>query len=1015
MYSAAMQAPTGTVTLVFTDIQDSTPLWERHGPRFEDCLKLHNEIMRAQIATCGGYEVKTEGDAFMVAFARATDAARFAFAAQLALHGAPWPPEVGEVFVRMGLHTGEPICTPDAKGHMDYFGPAVNRAARVAGAGHGGQILLSEAAHSAAAEALSDAFVRDLGEHRLKGLERPERIFQAMPRALDQRKFVPLQTLSSLPTNLPLQTTSFVGRDKEIRDLVTMLRPRDAKAQPGMQSARTKLYSSGRFQQTKTVLEPAWMVTLTGPGGTGKTRLALRVGNELLERFEGGVWFIDLTTARTIMDVCQAVGTALGVPIAGKEAPEKAVASILQYRKPLLLILDNFEQVVKHGTSTIGLWHQAAPNVRFITTSRAILGIAGEREYEVQPLPTPAKKGTRRNTAHISSFDGITLFVQRATEADSRFALSDENAEAVAEICAELDGIPLAIELAASRVKVLKPAQMVKKLGQKFELLKSSRRDLTPRQQTMLGAIEWGYELLSDWEKQAFLQTCVFAGGFFLDAAEAVIDLNSFEGAPLALDAVQGLREKSLLTASEGKYESRYAIYGAIRDYGRAKWKEMFSPPQQRELCLRHAQFYANYVRHWAGKQRGPDSLEGLDRVEYELENTFAAQDWALAVGDGELAANLVIPASQLMRIRGMFALATERYGKLLGAVPAGGEVEAGVLNVNSRALQDSGEWVRAAKLVEQAWNMVKERPPSSIKAVIARQYAESMRMRGLLEESLPAFERAHEEFRAIGDEHGQMSTLADRGVVLRMLNRFEECQPPLDKAEAIARKVKDERALAAIVSNRGNLCMQLGNLDMAEQLYLECEEISRRYHDLLHLTASVGNRGNVYAMRREWDKARVCYDESLRIDYEIGNKLGIGIQAGNAAQMENELGHFNEALEYCEQSTNAYRDLNDQASVGQGLAIKGLVLLGARRWLEAASTLREAIRTQRRPGYPGSRQELRDLTHLVYAEFKCGDAGAKARARELLPRLENPPQKRDFTDDDMDPQIARIKELLAT
>lgn len=1009
-----MNAPTGTVTLVFTDIQDSTPLWERHGPRFEDCLKLHNEIMRAQLAACGGFEVKTEGDAFMIAFARATDAARFALSAQLALHEAPWPVEVGEVLVRMGLHTGEPICTPDAKGHMDYFGPAVNRAARVAGAGHGGQILLSEAANSAAADALDEALVSELGEHRLKGIERPERIFQALPRALDQRKFVPLQTLSSLPTNLPPQTTSFVGRDKEIRDLVTMLRPPDAKPQAGMQSARTKLYSSGRFHQTKTVLEPAWLVTLTGPGGTGKTRLALRVGNELLDSFEGGVWFIDLTTARTIMDVCQAVAGALGVPIASKDSPEKAVANILQYRKPLLLILDNFEQVVKHGNATIGLWHQAAPNVRFITTSRSILGIAGEREYEVAPLPTPPKGRTRRITGNIQTYDGVTLFVQRATEADSRFTLNAENTEAVNEICAELDGIPLAIELAASRVKVLKPAQMVKKLGQKFELLKSSRRDLTPRQQTMLGAIEWGYELLSDWEKLAFLQACVFSGGFFLDAAEAVIDLSSFEGAPMALDAVQALREKSLLTASEGKYETRYAMYGAIRDFGRAKWKETFSPEKSRALHLRHARFYATYMREWAMRQRGPDSLEGLDRVELELENAFAAQDWALGIGEGELAANVLTPASQLMRIRGMFALATERYGKLLGAVPAGGEVEASVLNANSRALQDSGEWERAAKLVEQAWNLVKDKPASHNKAVIARQYAESMRMRGLLVESLPAFERAHAEFAAIGDEHGQMSTLADRGVVLRMLNRFQECQLPLDKAEAIARRIKDERALAAIISNRGNLCIQLGELDLAEKFYLECEEISRRYNDLLHLTACVGNRGNVYAIRHEFEKAKTCYDESLQVDYEIGNKLGIGIQASNAAQMENELGHYEKALEYCEQSTNAYRELNDQGSVGQGLALRGLILLGARRWAEAVTALREAIQAPRRPGFVGSRQELRDLAHLVYAEFKCGDASAKARAKELLPRLQNPPPKHDFTDEDLDSQIVRLQEVLA-
>lgn len=1014
MYIAAMQAPTGTVTLVFTDIQDSTPLWERHGPRFEDCLKLHNEIMRAQLAAHGGYEVKTEGDAFMIAFARATDAARFALAAQLALHAAPWPPEVGEVLVRMGLHTGEPICTPDVKGHMDYFGPAVNRAARVAGAGHGGQILLSEAANSAAAEALGDAFVRDLGEHRLKGLERPERIFQALPRELAQRNFPALQTLSSLPTNLPPQTTSFIGRDKEIRDLVSMLRPPDARPQPGMQSARTKLYSSGRFQQTKTVLEPAWLVTLTGPGGTGKTRLALRAGNELLESFEGGVWFVDLTTARTIMDVCQAVAGALGVPIAGKDSPEKTVANILQYRKPLLLILDNFEQVVQHGNATIGLWHQSAPNVRFITTSRAILGIAGEREFEVTPLPTPPKGRARRNTEHVAKFDGISLFVQRATEADSRFALSDDNAEAVAEICAELDGLPLAIELAASRVKVLKPAQMVKKLGQKFELLKSSRRDLTPRQQTMLGAIEWGYELLSDWEKHAFLQACVFAGGFFLDAAEAVIDLSSFEGAPLALDAVQGLREKSLLTASEGKYETRYAMYGAIRDYGRAKWKEVFTPAQQHELCLRHATFYRRYVRDWAWKQRGPQSLEALDRVEVELENIFAAQDWAGANGEGELAASVVTPASQVLRVRGKIALANERYTRLLAVVPKGGEVEAGALNAAARAAQDSGEWERAGQLVEQAWAILMERPPSLIKAVVARQRAESVRVRGRAEESLPLFAAAQREFAAVGDEHGQMSTLADQGVALRMLHRLDECEPFFAQAEVIARRLGDERALAAIVSNRGNVALQRGDPSSAIKLYEECEAIARRYNDLLHLTAALGNHGNCYALMRQWPEARERYEEALRIDYEIGNTLGIGIQCGNVAQMEDALGFHDKAIVYVDESIAAYEKLGDEPSIGHALGSKGAFLLNAGRWREALETLRRAVATQHRMGYPGSRHELRDRANLLYAEFKCGDASARERAAALLPLLENPPPKRDFTDEDLDMHIAQMKEMLA-
>ena len=1011
-----MQAPTGTVTLVFTDIQDSTPLWERHGPRFEDCLAIHNRVMREQIAATGGYEVKTEGDAFMVAFARATDAARFALASQIALHQAPWLPEVGEVLVRMGLHTGEPISTLDsATGRMDYFGPAVNRAARVASAGHGGQILLSEAAHSAAAEALSDAFVRDLGEHRLKGLERPEHLFQALPRSLDQRKFVALQTLSSLPTNLPPQATSFVGREKELRELSSMLRPPEARVTSGVQSARTKLYGSGRFAATKTLLQPAWLVTLTGAGGTGKTRLALRVGNELLESFEGGVWFVDLVAARSSSDISHAVAAALGVPVAGKEAPEKLVANVLQYRKPLLLILDNFEQVARYAQSTIGLWRQAAPHVRFLATSRALLSIAGEREYELQPLPTPPKNRTRRNTAHISSFDGITLFAQRATEADSRFELNDDNAEAVAEICAELEGLPLAIELAASRVKVLKPAQMVRKLGQKFELLKSSRRDLTPRQQTMLGAIEWGYDLLTDWEKHALLQLSVFKGGFFLEAAEAVIDLSSFEGAPLVLDAVQGLREKSLLTASDSKFETRYGMYRAIRDFCQTKWKEVLSPDQQRALCRRHAEFYAGYNRDWNVKQRGPESLEALDRVELELENAFAAQDWAMASAEPRLAAEVLLPASQTMRVRGMFVVANERFEKLLVAIPPGGELQARALTSCARAALDVGEWERSQQLVAQAWEIVKDAQPSLVKATVARQRAENTRVKGMLPEALELFARATQEFQAVNDAHGVMSTLVDRGVVIRMLGRIEESSTFFAQCEELARKIGDERALAAVLCNQGNVCIQLGQLERCEQLYIEAIAIFRRYDDQLGLSSAVGNLGNTYAVWQRWQQALKCHEETLQRDQELGNKHSIAIHSDNISQVLAQLGNNEAALSYARASEVAYRELGDVPSAIQTLSAQAQYLLNLKRWQEAKEKLMQMFQSPHRMRYAGSRQELRDRANLAVAEFETGGVDqAKASARELLPLLENPPPKSDFTDESMDSQISAVRRILA-
>ncbi|MCA1997688.1 MAG: adenylate/guanylate cyclase domain-containing protein, partial [Armatimonadetes bacterium] len=661
----AVAAPTGQVTLVFTDLQGSTELWEKLQSRMAEALAAHNSVMRGLIGKHGGYEVKTEGDAFMVAFASPTPAVRFAIELQERMAGA-MPEDIrrdtggAELLVRMGIHTGEPICEVDpTNGRMDYFGPMVNRSARIASAGHGGQILISHAVREAAAEQLESVLVKDLGEHRLKSLSRPERLFQILPYSLASRTYPPLKTLDHVATNLPYQQTTFVGRRAEIEEITA--------------GARADKWT---------------LLTLTGPGGTGKTRLSLRVGNELLDHYEGGVWFADLSDCTTEEGVCAAVAAAFGVPIAGPEPPRQVIAAVLEYRKPLLLILDNFEQVVESCAGLVGMWMKRARTARFLVTSRTLLGIAGEREMRLEPMRTPPRLRRARDPAagegldagtvgigagaedqdeasreaaaqdallgaqhavRLSGFDVVRLFVERAREAQPGFTLTDENAPDVADICIELEGQPLAIELAAARVKILKPAQIVQKLAKKFELLRSSRRDLPKRQQTLEGAIDWSWDLLKPHERAALCQVCVFRGGFFLEQAEEVLDLSAFPEAPMSMDVVQALREQSLLSSVETAAGMRLKMFQSIRAYAEKKLSMQATPTEVRELELRHARCYAALAEHWDARRGGRDAAEAFDHLELESENIFAAQERALALGETLLAARCVLAVAVTM------------------------------------------------------------------------------------------------------------------------------------------------------------------------------------------------------------------------------------------------------------------------------------------------------------------------------------------------------------------------------
>src|ERR671934_739971 len=499
--------PSGTVTLLFSDIEGSTRLLQRAGEAYSELLAEHRRLLREAFAHNGGFEMDSEGDAFFVAFGSANDAAAAAVAGQRALADHDWR-DGNEGRVRMGLHTSEARAVGGR-----YVGLVVHAAARIMAAGHGGQVLVSESTCAL----LDDRFeVRDLGAHRLKDLPGTQQLYQLQIDGLPAN-FPPLKTLDHRPTNLPLEPNAFIGRTRELKEAWALLTREDAR-----------------------------LLTLTGTGGAGKTRLALRLASGAVEEFPNGSFFVSLAPVRDWELVVPSIAQTLGL----REQPgETVLETLTDYvrNRRMLLLLDNFEQVLPAAAALSGLLG-SAPGLNLLVTSRTPLRVAGERTYSVPPL---------------EESESVNLFVERAQAADADFAVTDDNARDVAEICTRLDGLPLAIELAAPRVRTLPPAALLRRLDDRLKLLTGGAHDLDERQRTIRATIEWSYELLPDAERALFAQLSVFVGGFRLEAAEALCEADLE-----ILDGLQSLVENSLLRRrSDSDGEPRFWMLETIRDY----------------------------------------------------------------------------------------------------------------------------------------------------------------------------------------------------------------------------------------------------------------------------------------------------------------------------------------------------------------------------------------------------------------------------------------------------------------
>ena len=663
--------PTGTVTFLFTDIEGSTRLWQDHPNAMRPALARHDQLLRRAIEENGGYVFRTVGDAFCAAFATAPEALSGVLAAQIALTAETWETETS-LLVRMALHTGSA-----EERHGDYFGQPLNRVARLMTAGHGGQILLSGVTQELTRDVLPDPVTRlDLGLRRLKDLARPEHVFQVSHPSLPA-DFPPLRSLDNpaLPNNLPQQVTSFIGREAQVAEVKALL-------------GRTRL------------------LTLTGAGGSGKTRLSLQVAADLLDGEGDGVWLVELAALADPALVPQAVAQVLGIKEqAGKTAQRTLMETLMETLverlrdKRLLLILDNCEHLVAACAFLAADLLRSCPDVHILASSREPLNVAGEQTYRVSSLSLPDPK--RVQTAEgLSQYEAVRLFIERAQAVQPAFTVTDANAPAVAQVCFRLDGIPLAIELAAARVRSLSVEQINTRLDQRFRLLTGGSRVALPRQQTLRALIDWSYDLLTEAEKVLLCRLSVFAGGWTLKAAETVCAGEAVEDFEV-LDLLTALVDKSLVTAESVGEDIRYRLMETVRQYAKECLRGKGEAERMRDT---HLSWCITLAEEAEPQLRGPEQGAWLARLETEHDNMRAALAWggeAAAGPDGAM--RLVGALWRFWYVRGHWSEGRGHLEAALARDGTGRETRSRMLGGLGFLVHSLGESAAGRAYLEQA------------------------------------------------------------------------------------------------------------------------------------------------------------------------------------------------------------------------------------------------------------------------------------------------------------------------
>jgi predicted ATPase/class 3 adenylate cyclase len=803
--------PSGTVTFLFTDLEGSTHLLQRLGTaRYAEVLEAARRLLRAACAQHKGHEVDATGDSSFFAFAQAPEAVAAAALAQRAIAAHTWP-DKATVRVRMGLHTGTAQVVGD-----HYIGLDVHRAARIAAAGHGGQVLLSWATCALVEPAVpEDTSLRDLGDHRLKDLRRAERLYQVVLPDLPN-DFPPLSSLDSHPHNMPVQLTSFVGREHEVAEL-------------------------------KPLLVSSRLLTLTGPGGTGKTRLALRLATEESDSFAAGVWLVELAPLADPTLVPHTVAATLGV----QEQPGRPILDVLRdylRAKTLLLLLDNCEHLIEACAQLVETLIRAAPSLRILATSREAFGIAGEIAYRVPSLPVaaPAHPGQPLDVESLARNDCVRLFVERATAVLPSFRLTTTNASAVAEIGRRLDGIPLAIELAAARTRVVPPEQIAARLDNRFRLLVGGSRTALPRHQTLLALIEWSHELLTAPERVLLRRLSVFAGGWSLDAALAVC--GDGLGAEV-LETLAHLVDKSLVDVAQPVdiAEGRYHLLETIRQYAQTKLQESGAAERIRD---RHLAYFIHLAEEAEPHLRRAEQLAWLQRLEREHDNLRAALAWALESDMSDQELQLAGALSYYWILRGKI---TEGYKWLDDAL---------VLS----------EREKSKKPAEGSYTPASEEKAHRAKALYGFAWIQLATLG--VKAAHAAVEEGLRLWRDLGDKWWTAVGLENEGLILILAGDRQTALARLEEGVALARQIEDRWPLATCLIRFGDALKQRGEAAAARPHLEEGVALARGVGDKTLLSEGLRELGSLYCLEGNLTEAACLTAEALANARAIGSMI---------------------------------------------------------------------------------------------------------------------------------------------
>jgi len=784
------ELPTGIVTFLFTDIEGSTRLLQRLGEGYRSLQDDHFALMRKAIASGDGVEIRTQGDSFFVVFRSPSKAVRAVVSVQRALAAHLWGH--GEPLrVRMGLHTGEGILGGD-----DYLGIDVNRAARIAAAAHGGQVLLSEATRTLVQGDLPDGVeLVFVGEHRLKDLERPELLNQIAIAGL-QTEFPPIRSLEP-PTNLPGELTSFIGRDRELHAI-------------------------------EALFDRARLITLTGPGGSGKTRLGLRVAASMLDRFPDGVHFVELAPVTDPALVPSLIASSIGIREEGPRPMEQTLQAELRGRAAML-VLDNFEQVIEAAPVITSLL-EAAPRLRVLVTSRGPLKLQGEQEFPVPPLdlPDPTRLPAPED---LAAYEAVALFVDRAMAVDPGFRVTEHNARAIVEICTRLDGLPLAIELAASRLRLLSPELMLERLDRSLPLLAGGSRDLPARQRTLRNTIAWSHDLLSDAVASLFRRLGVFAGGFTVEAARSVCDPQEDLGVD-TLEGLEALLDNALIRRRDGnRGEVRFDMLQTIREFGLERLGE---DVVAKSIARRHAEYFLAVAEKAEPELRAGDSERYLDLLELEHDNLGAALAWAIAHEEGAVGLRLIAALWRFWHLHGHLT-AGRRWADIIVGMPSA----AGRTATRARGLwaaaglaywQTDPPAVRTA--TEEALAIARELGDPEILAEATYHAAFWYPFEGDLSTTSAVLREAQERFEQVGNRRGIADCLFAMSVMDRLSGDLPSARAKAEEGLRIHRELGDMFGTTGSLFALGRTAEEMGDLATARSLILESLELSNRMGD---------------------------------------------------------------------------------------------------------------------------------------------------------------------------------------